>query len=333
MYSKLKAGLLVAGLVVAGLAQATDALPSWNEGDTKKSIIEFVTKTSDAASSSYIPESERIAVFDNDGTLWAEKPVYFQLYFALDQLKLMAPEHPEWKTKQPYADLLAGKIPKDLTEKDLVELVMTTHANMSSAEFRNKVQDWAATAKHPKTNQLFTDMVYQPMLELLTYLREHGYSTYIVSGGGVDFMRAWAPSVYGIPDEQIIGSRIELEYKVIDGKPQILRAPKLFFNNDKGGKPVGIQQVIGKQPIMAFGNSDGDQAMIQWTTSGTGPRFGLLVHHTDAKREWAYDKDSKVGHLDSALTMAHEQGWTIADMKNDWLTIFKWEATGQAAKE
>ncbi|MBU2893612.1 haloacid dehalogenase-like hydrolase [Colwellia sp. D2M02] len=314
---------VITSLVVTTTCVAAEPLASWQEGARKNTIIEFVKKTTTEGSKDFIAVADRVAVFDNDGTLWAEQPAYFQLFFALSQVKQLAPDNPQWKTTQPYADILQGKIPAHMTEKDLIELVMNTHAGMTSEVFTQQVSSWMSLAKHPITKKPFTDMVYQPMLELLTYLREHDYKTFIVSGGGVEFMRAWAPDVYGIPAEQIIGSRIASEYKVIDGVPKIVRLPELEFNNDKAGKPIGIYNAIGKRPIIAVGNSDGDRAMLEWTTAGAESRLGVIVHHTDKEREWAYDKDSKIGKLDKALIQAEKENWLVVDMKNDWSVVYK----------
>lgn len=314
---------VITSLVVTTTCVAAEPLASWQEGARKNTIIEFVKKTTTEGSKDFIAVGDRVAVFDNDGTLWAEQPAYFQLFFALSQVKQLAPDNPQWKTTQPYADILQGKMPAHMTEKDLIELVMNTHAGMTSEVFTQQVSSWMSSAKHPITKKPFTDMVYQPMLELLTYLREHDYKTFIVSGGGVEFMRAWAPDVYGIPAEQIIGSRIASEYKVIDGVPKIVRLPELEFNNDKAGKPIGIYNAIGKRPIIAVGNSDGDRAMLEWTTAGAESRLGVIVHHTDKEREWAYDKDSKIGKLDKALIQAEKENWLVVDMKNDWSVVYK----------
>ncbi|GAA0811493.1 HAD family hydrolase [Colwellia asteriadis] len=314
---------VITSLVVTTTCVAAEPLASWQEGARKHTIIEFVKKTTTEGSKDFIAVADRVAVFDNDGTLWAEQPAYFQLFFALSQVKQLAPDNPQWKTTQPYADILQGKMPAHMTEKDLIELVMNTHAGMTSEVFTQQVSSWMSSAKHPITKKPFTDMVYQPMLELLTYLREHDYKTFIVSGGGVEFMRAWAPDVYGIPAEQIIGSRIASEYKVIDGVPKIVRLPELEFNNDKAGKPIGIYNAIGKRPIIAVGNSDGDRAMLEWTTAGAESRLGVIVHHTDKEREWAYDKDSKIGKLDKALIQAEKENWLVVDMKNDWSVVYK----------
>ena len=311
-----------------GFSQATatliDPLPSWNDGLVKKSITTFVTKVTQEDSPDFVLPAERIAVFDNDGTLWAEQPLYVQLAFALDRVKELAPKHPEWKIKQPFKAALDGDM-KTLAasgEHGIIELVMATHAGNTTEEFAQIVKDWLAKAKHPKTNRPYTEMVYQPMLELLAYLRSNNFKTYIVSGGGIEFMRPWTEKVYGVPPEQVIGSSIRTKFEMYDGNPVIVRLPEINFIDDKAGKPVGINQYIGRRPIAAFGNSDGDLQMLQWTTAGQGARLALLVHHTDAEREWAYDKDSSVGRLDKALTEAAAKGWTVVDMKHDWNVIY-----------
>jgi len=323
------AGTVLCALLLAGLrANAqTDPLPSWNDGDAKKAIVAFVKATTDPASPKFVPPAERIATFDNDGTLWAEQPMYFQLLFALERVKVMAPQHPEWKDKEPFASLLKGDVKGALAggEPAIAEIVMVTHTGMTTAAFDTLVLDWAAKAKHPKTGRLCTEMVYQPMLELLSYLRANGFKTFIVSGGGIDFMRPWTERVYGIPPEQVIGSSIKTKFQVVDGKLVLMRLPELNFIDDNVGKPVGIQQHIGRRPIAAFGNSDGDLQMLQWTTAGAGARFALLVHHTDAEREWAYDRTSSIGHLEKALDEAQAKGWTVVDMKRDWKVIFPFE--------
>jgi phosphoglycolate phosphatase-like HAD superfamily hydrolase len=302
----------------------TDPLPSWNDGPTKQAIETFVQKVTDPESKDYVAPEDRIATFDNDGNLWAEKPVYFQLLFAIDRVKALAPEHPEWKEKQPFKAVLEGDM-KTLAasgEKGVAELVMATHAGMSPAEFQKIVGDWLATARHPRFKRKYTDLVYQPMLELLSYLRENGFTTYIVSGGGIEFVRNFSEDKYGIPPAQVVGSSIKTKYEVVDGKPTLIRLPEMNFIDDKEGKPVGINQHIGQRPIFASGNSDGDYQMLDWTTAGEGARFGLVVHHTDAEREYAYDRDSSVGRLDKALDDAPEKGWVVVDMKNDWKEIF-----------
>lgn len=311
-------------LLFTNVSVAADPLPSWNDTTPKKAIVTFVERVTREGSPDFVPVAERIATFDNDGTLWAEQPIYFQLLFAIDRVKTLAPQHPEWKDKEPFASLLKGDVKAALAvgEKAILELVMATHAGMTTPEFEKIVKDWIATAKHPKTGKPYSDMVYQPMLELLAYLRANGFKTFIVSGGGIEFMRPWTEKVYGIPPEQVIGSSIKTTYEVRDGKPLIVRLPELNFIDDKAGKPVGINQHIGRQPIMACGNSDGDFEMLEWTTAGTGLRFGLLVHHTDDKREWAYDRDSHIGKLDHGLDEGPRRGWTIVNMRDDWRVIF-----------
>lgn len=313
-------------LTIGGLAtaQTADPLPSWNNGKAKKSIIEFVAKVTKKGSPHFVPPSERIATFDNDGTLWAEQPMYFQLFFALDRVKALSSQHPEWKDKEPFASLLKGDVKGALAggERAMLEIVMATHAGMTSDEFAQIVKDWLATAKHPGTKRPFTEMVYQPMLEVLAYLRANGFKTFIVSGGGIEFMRPWTEKVYGIPPEQVIGSSIKTNFELRDGRPVLVRLSELNFIDDKAGKPVGINKHIGRRPIAAFGNSDGDLEMLQWTAGGTGARFALIVHHTDAVREWAYDRKSHVGQLDKALDEAQTKGWTVVDMKQDWKVIY-----------
>jgi phosphoserine phosphatase len=310
-------------LAVSAL-QASDSLPSWNDGKAKQSIIEFVAKVTQEGSSNFVPPEERIAVFDNDGTLWAEQPMYVQVIFAVDLVKALAPRHPEWKDKEPFASLLKGDVKAALAggEHAILEIVMATHAGMTTAEFEKIVKDWLATARHPTTERPYTEMVYQPMLELLAYLRANGFKTFIVSGGGIEFMRPWTEKVYGIPPEQVIGSSIKTKFEMHDGKPVLVRLPELNFFDDKEGKPVAINQHIGRRPIAAFGNSDGDLQMLQWTTAGQGPRFALYVHHTDGEREWAYDRKSSIGRLDKGLDEAQKRGWTVVDMKQDWKVIF-----------
>jgi phosphoserine phosphatase len=311
-------------LTACAHAQNKDPLPSWNEGKTKQAITHFVKEITTKGGANYVPPSERIAVFDNDGTLWSEQPMYFQLAFALDRVKALAEKHPEWKNKQPFKAVLEGDLKTVMAggEHALLELVMATHAGNTTEEFSQIVKSWLATAKHPKTGRLYTDMVYQPMLELLTYMRANGFKTYIVSGGGIEFMRPWTQQVYGIPPEQVIGSSIKTKFEIRNGTPVLTRLPEINFIDDKAGKPVGINQHIGRHPIAAFGNSDGDLQMLQWTTASSGLRFGLIVHHTDAKREWAYDRDSHIGKLDKALDESTSRGWTIVDMKNDWKSIY-----------
>jgi hypothetical protein len=319
--------ILVAALTCAltvTSARAADPLPSWNDGKAKQSITTFVEKVTKEGSADFVPPAERIATFDNDGCLWAEQPMYFQFFFALDQIKILAPRHPEWKEKEPFASLLKGDMKAALAggEASLVQIVMATHAGLTTEEFEKAVTDWMATAKHPKTGKPFTGMVYQPMVELLAYLRANGFKTFIVSGGGIEFMRPWTEKVYGIPPEQVIGSSGGLKYELRDGKPALVKLPEIAHNDDKEGKPVGIQRHIGRRPIMAFGNSDGDLQMLQWTAAGAGPRFCLYVHHDDAEREWAYDRESHIGKLDKGLDEAAAKNWTVVSMKGDWKSIF-----------
>jgi hypothetical protein len=314
-------------VVAATPVRAADPLPSWNDGPAKKAIFEFVTRVTKEGGPDFVPRAERVAAFDNDGTLWAEKPLYFQLTFALDRVKVLAEKHPEWRDKEPFKSILAGERESLVTagERAFVDLVAATHAGMTTEEFEDTVRDWLKTARHPRFHRPYTDLVYQPMLELLAYLRANGFKTFIVSGGGVDFMRTWVPRVYGIPREQIVGSSNKVRYELRDGAPALMRLPEVEFIDDKAGKPVGIHRFIGRRPVMAFGNSDGDYEMLRWTTAGRGPRFGLIVHHTDAEREWAYDRDSPVGRLVRALDEAPKRGWVVVDMKNDWKVVFPFE--------
>ncbi|RWQ37524.1 MAG: haloacid dehalogenase-like hydrolase [Mesorhizobium sp.] len=316
--------LLLLGVAASATAQNADQLPSWNDGKAKQSIVAFVERVTAEGAADFVPEAERVAVFDNDGTLWGEQPLYFQLLFALDRVKAMAPQHPEWKDKEPFASLLKGDVNAALAggEPAIVDIVMTTHSGMTTEEFDQIVRNWIATAKHPKTGRLYTEMVYQPMLELLSYLRANGFKTFIVSGGGIDFMRPWTEKVYGIPPEQVVGSSGKTKFEMRDGTPVFMRLPEINFIDDKAGKPVGIHHHIGRRPIAAFGNSDGDLQMLQWTCSGPGPHFCLYVHHTDADREWAYDRDSSIGRLDKGLDEAGIMSWTIVDMKADWNKVF-----------
>jgi haloacid dehalogenase-like hydrolase len=311
--------------LVASLAcLAQDPLPSWNESAAKKAILDFVARTTQMGSLDFVPAAERIATFDNDGTLWVEQPVYTQFAFALDRAKALAPKHPEWQNQQPFQSILAGdmKAFEATGEKGLTEVMMATHAGMTTAEFEKIVRDWLTMARHPRFHRLYTECVYQPMLELLAYLRGNGFRTYIVSGGGVEFMRPWTERVYGVPPEQVIGSSIKTLYEFRDGQPVLMRLPEVNFIDDKDGKPVGINEVIGRRPIAAFGNSDGDQQMLEWTAAGRGARLMLLVHHTDGVREYAYDRKSSVGRLDTVLDEAIAKGWTVVDMKRDWKTVF-----------
>ena len=310
--------------LAATVVRAADPLPSWNDGPAKRSVIAFVEKVSKEGSPDFVPVAQRIATFDNDGTLWCEKPMPVQLFFLMDRVKSLAREHPEWKDQEPFASILRGD-PKGLMaggERGLVEAIMATHAGNTTEEFTRIVQEWIASAKHPKTGRLYTEMVYQPMLELLAYLRANGFKTYIVSGGGIEFMRPWAERVYGIPPEQVIGSSVKTKFEMRDGTPVLVRLPELNFNDDKGGKPVGIHEHIGRRPIMAFGNSDGDLQMLQWTGAGAGPRFCLYVHHDDAEREYAYDRTDHMARFDKGWDEAQARGWTVVSMKSDWSTVF-----------
>ena len=306
-------------------ALSAEPLPSWNDTASKRAIVDFVQGVSTKDSPNYVPPAERIAVFDNDGTLWAEKPLYFQFLFAIDRVKTLAPEHPEWREQQLFKAVLeddrdalaaAGKA-------GLLKLLMAAHAGITTEEFSEIARRWQDAARHPSLDRSYTELVYQPMLDLLEYLRDNGFKTYIVSGGGVDFLRVFAEEVYGIPPEQVIGSSIEIEYEVRDGLPLLARLPEVDFIDDKEGKPVAIHRHIGRRPIFAAGNSDGDYEMLKWTTSGDGPRFGLFVHHDDDSREWAYDRDSIVGKLDRGLDDANAHGWRLISMKNDWKLIYR----------
>jgi len=299
-------------------------LPSWNDNGSRQRIIEFVEAVTNKSGPDYVSVAERIAVFDNDGTLWSEKPVYFQLLFAIDRVKTLAPKHPEWKTTQPFKAVLDNDMDAlaDSGEKGLLQLVMATHAGNTTEEFSRIVTDWLADAKHPRFKRPYNELVFQPMLEVLSYLRDNDFKTFIVSGGGIEFMRPWVEAVYGIPPEQVIGSSIKTKFEIRDGKPVLVRLPEINFIDDKAGKPVGINQHIGRRPIAAFGNSDGDLQMLQWTAAGEGKRLMVIVHHTDTDREWAYDKDSHVGKLDKALQEASQRNWTVVDMKKDWMQVY-----------
>lgn len=327
----LMAAALIGALAFATVAsQAADPLPSWNDGPAKQSIVGFVTKVTTPGSPDFVPVAERIATFDNDGTLWSEQPIPVQLYFVLDRVKALAPQHPEWNSTEPYASLLKGDLQPMFAGGDhaILDVMMATHAGMTTAEFRQIVEDWIATARHPKTGQLFTDMVYQPMLEVLSYLRANGFKDFIVSGGGIEFMRAWTERVYGVPPEQVIGSSIKTKFEMRDGKPVLVRLPELNFNDDKAGKPVAINQHIGRRPFAAFGNSSGDKEMLEYTQGGSGARFMLLVLHDDAAREYAYGPalglpNPKLGAFPQALyDQAKQQGWTVVSMKDDWRQVF-----------
>ncbi len=325
----LLAGALVSALVfTTTIAHAEDPLPSWNDGKAKQSIVAFVEKVTKEGSSDFVPPEERIATFDNDGTLWCEQPLYFQLLFALDRVKALAPQHPEWKTQEPFASLLKGDVKGALAggERTMLEIIIVTHAGMTTADFEQIVKDWITTAKHPKFKRPYTECVYQPMVELLAYLRANGFKTFIVSGGGIEFMRPWTEKVYGIPPEQVVGSSGKTQFEMRDGKPVLMKLPAVNFIDDKAGKPVGINEHIGRRPIAAFGNSDGDLQMLQWTGAGSGARLMMLVHHDDAVREFAYGAESKIGTFSDALMAeAKKNGWTVISMKNDWKTIFPFE--------
>jgi phosphoglycolate phosphatase-like HAD superfamily hydrolase len=302
-------------------------LPSWNDGETRRAILEFVERVTREGSVDFVPQDKRIAAFDNDGTLWTEKPIYVQAAFVDERVKELAPRHPEWKDTQPFKGVLEGdaKAVAATGDAGVMKLLSAASAGVSTELFERDVATWLSTAKHPRFDRPYTELVYQPMVELLDYLRAKGFKTFIVSGGGNDFIRVWAERAYGIPPEQVIGSRLRLRYEVHDGTPELMRLPELDLVDDGKGKPVGIQELIGRRPIAAFGNSDGDFEMLEWTTSGPGLRFGLVVHHTDAEREWAYDRDSLVGKLSRALDEAPEHGWTVVDMKRDWKVIYPFE--------
>lgn len=308
---------------LAPAAPAADPLPSWNAGTSRTAITDFIAKVT-TPGPDFVPPAERIAVFDNDGTLWAEQPAYFQLFFAIDRIKALAGQHPEWKEKEPFASLLKGDVRSALAggEHALLEIVMAAHAGMSTEEFNAIVKDWLATARHPTSGRPYTEMVYQPMLELLELLRSNGFKTFIVSGGGVEFMRAFAESTYGIPPEQVIGSSGKQKFELREGVPTLIKLPEIDFIDDKEGKPIAIQKHIGRRPIAAFGNSDGDLPMLQWTTAGSGPRLAVYIHHTDAAREWAYDRASHIGKLDKGLDEAKSRSWTVVNMAADWSSIF-----------
>ncbi len=314
---------LVALLAFSPFASA-GLLPSWTDGPTKTAITAFVEDVTSAGSPGFVPPAERIAVFDNDGSLWVEQPMYTQLAFVIDRVKALAPEHPEWKEQQPFKALLEDDLEAlQASGMDgVTRLLAATHANMTTTEFERIVGDWIDSARHPRFNRLYTQVVYQPMLELLDYLRANDFKTFIVSGGGIDFMRPWTERVYGIPPEQVVGSQIALEYEVHDGMPVLMREPEIAFIDDKAGKPVGIQRHIGHQPILAFGNSDGDYQMLEWTTAGPGKRLGLILHHDDGEREYAYDRESHVGRLSKGLDDAGSKGWTLVSMKRDWSRVF-----------
>ena len=310
------------------LAQTDDSLPSWNDGATKQAITTFVARVTTQGGPDFVPVEQRIAVFDNDGTLWIEQPMYVQLAFALDRVKAMAPLHPEWKDQQPFKAVLEGdmKTLAESGERALVQLIMVTHSGMTTEEFTNIVTEWLVTARDARFRRPYTELIYQPMLELLRYLRANGFKTFIVSGGGVEFMRPWTERIYGVGPDQVVGSSIKTKFEMRDGRPVLFRLPEVNFIDDEAGKPVGINEHIGRRPIAAFGNSDGDLQMLQWATMGGGPCLGLIVHHTDAEREYAYDRQSHFGKLDAALDIAALNKWSVADMKHDWKKVFAFEA-------
>jgi phosphoglycolate phosphatase-like HAD superfamily hydrolase len=325
LISLLGAGLLALGLTPSPAGAQPDPLPSWNDGAPKQAILDFVGRVTREGGPDFVPLPERIATFDNDGTLWAEQPIYFQVAFALDEVKRLAPQFPEWKDKEPFRSVIAGDLRALLTagEKDLLEIMAVSHSGITTEEFNRAVADWLATARHPTKDRPYTDLVYQPQIELLRYLRANGFKTFIVSGGGVEFMRAFAEKVYGIPPEQVVGSSGVTKFEMRpDGKPVLVKEPKVEFIDDKAGKPIGINRFIGRRPILAFGNSDGDLQMLQWTAAGSGARFMGIVHHTDAVREYAYDRESHIGRLDKALDEAKTRGWLVVDMKLDWKAIY-----------
>jgi len=320
----LVSAILIVTIVWSARGLAQDPLPSWNDTAPKKAIIAFVEKVTKEGSADFVPPNQRIAAFDNDGTLWCEKPLPAQMFFTLDRVKALAPQHPEWKTKEPFASVLKGDVKGALAggEHAILEMMAATHTGMTTAEFEKIVTDWIATAKHPKYGRPYTECVYQPMLELVAYLRANGFKTFIVSGGGIEFMRPWAERVYGIPPEQVVGSSGKLKFEMRDGKPVLVKLPEINLINDKEGKPIGIQTYIGRRPIAAFGNSDGDLPMLQWAAAGSGSRFCLYVHHTDAEREYAYDRKDSLAWLDKGLDEAVAKGWTVVSMKDDWKSIF-----------
>lgn len=304
-------------------ASPADPLPSWRDGPAKQSIVSFIERVT-SEGEDYVSPPERIAVFDNDGTLWGEQPIYVQLAFTIDRVRKLAPEHPEWREKEPFQAVLGDDMERVFAggKHALLEMLMATHAGMTTTEFEDVVLGWIKTARHPTTNLLYTDMVYLPMLELLEYLRAKEFKVFIISGGGIEFMRPWTEDVYGIPPEQVFGSSITVQYEMREDGPVLMRLPEIDFIDDKEGKPVGIHKFIGRRPILAFGNSDGDLQMLQWTDAGRGVRFLGIVHHTDGEREWAYDRESSIGRLDKALDEARDKNWTVVDMKNDWITLY-----------
>lgn len=314
-------------IAIPGIGFGQDPLPSWNDGPAKKAIMDFVQTVTDPTHDDFVPANERIATFDNDGCLWSEQPIYHQLAFAIDRVLAMSKDHPEWATEQPFKGVLEHDLEavKASGMEGLIQLLMASHAGMTSDQFANTVKDWIESARHPRFDRPYTEMVYQPMLELLDYLRDNEFKVFIVSGGGIDFLRVWSEEVYGIPPENVVGSSIKTKFEIQDGEPVIVRLPEVDFIDDKEGKPIGIHKHIGRRPIAAFGNSDGDLQMLQWTTSGSGRRLGVIIHHTDEVREWKYDTDSLIGQLDKALDAAKANGWTVVDMKAEWKTIYPFQ--------
>jgi phosphoglycolate phosphatase-like HAD superfamily hydrolase len=317
-------GAALACAALPSLARAADALPGWNDGANKTRIVRFVEDVTNPASRDFVPPAERIAVFDNDGTLWTEQPMYFQLAFVFDRVKALAPQHPEWRTTEPFKSVLEGNMAGVAASGDhgLLALVGATHGNTTPEEFSKIVSDWLATARHPRFKRPYTELTFAPMKELLAYLRANGFKTFIVTGGGIEFVRVFSERVYGVPPEQVVGSYVKVKYELRNGKPVIVRSPEIDFIDDKGGKPVGIDRFIGRRPILAFGNSDGDFEMLEYTTSGPGPRLGLIVHHDDAEREYAYDRNSPVGALERGLDEAQKRAWAVVSMKDDWRRIY-----------
>jgi phosphoglycolate phosphatase-like HAD superfamily hydrolase len=333
---KRQSPIILATLLASTLAAAaSDVLPSWNTGASRQSIINFVETVTTSGSTNFVSPAERIAVFDNDGTLWSEQPMYVQAAFIFDRIKQLAPQHPKWETQEPFASVLKGDIEKALAggEQALIKIAMATHSGMTTEEFEQIAADWIASARHPETGKLYTEMVYQPMLELLDYLRANDFKTFIVSGGGIEFLRPWTEQVYGIPPEQVIGSSIKTSYELRDGKPVIARLPELNFIDDKEGNPVAINLHIGRRPIAAFDNSDGDFQMLEWTTAGKGKRLAVYIHHDDAERETAYDRDSHIGRLDRGLDETPKRGWTVVSMESDWKIIFKTDKNAENKKD
>lgn len=324
MQRPLIATLVLLALICPACSRPAATLSSWNDTPTRDAIVAFVDRVTDEASPDYVPPAERIAVFDNDGTLWCEQPAYFQLLFALDRVKAMAPDHPEWRTTEPYRSVLAGdhQALAAQGEKALLEIVAATHAGMTTDAFTDLARRWVTTAEHPTLKRPYIQCIYQPQVELLAYLRAHGFKTFIVSGGGIDFMRPWTEAAYGIPPEQVVGSSAKSKYEVRDGRGVVVKQPQINFIDDKDGKPVGIVEYIGRHPILAVGNSDGDFQMLEYTTTNGKPRLGVLIHHDDADREFAYDRDSHIGRLARGLDEAARRGWLVVSMKRDWKTVF-----------